>query len=78
MKIRNYQIICQMEMKVNRPQAGPGMATPVESEVSGGGSKNPWIILGFVVVVIVVLGGGYLGTSFWRLLGQDSGRKNRP
>ncbi|MEK7618196.1 MAG: hypothetical protein AAB410_03540 [Patescibacteria group bacterium] len=44
------------EMKVNRPQAGPGMATPVESEVSGGGSKTPWIILGFVVVVIVVLG----------------------
>lgn len=48
------------EIRINRPspqQGAPGMMPQMESQgTSGGGSKTPWIILGAVVVVIIVLG----------------------
>ena len=42
------------EIRVNRP--APAVVPAMEPQNSGGGSKMPWVILGVVVVVIVVLG----------------------
>lgn len=44
------------EIRTNRPQGAMAPASAVESQTSDGGSKTPWIILGLVVVVIVILG----------------------
>ena len=42
------------EIRVNRPPAAPSM--PQMEPQSSGGSKTPWVVLGLVVVVIIVLG----------------------
>lgn len=46
------------EIRVNRPQTAPAMSQPVyqEAAMPSKSSKMPWVILGVVVVVLLVVG----------------------
>lgn len=53
------------EIRVSRPASqGAPAVMPQEVQNSGGGSKTPWIILGAVVVLVVVLGVLFRGQLF--------------